>query len=286
MAVFMTKVWGFGEPCGPLQFSTAGWRDRAREALSEGDLVAMVGTRQAPTVEDEQGRLLGLMEPTKELVSSLDFDVRKAPHDFDEDGNYRWPFGLLNRRAWIFEDRPLLKEMSERTFSMDAALGIVPLTDDEGERVLALRRRGVELLLPVRARARVEGAEAARRRAAPPPTTKRSGVMHMRRAPAYTYCMEVEGAEQHAFKIGWAFDYEVRERQFNQSSLPQIGGLRYRTRLHHLWDTARDAFAMEQALLRRFDDQRHPANREIVVGITYDDMLAAWTNRLARCTRT
>lgn len=282
MTVFMTKVWGFEEPCGPLQFSTAGWRNRAREALSDGDLVVLVGTTQPPTAEEEQGLLLGLMEPTKELVSSLDFDVRKAPHDFDEDGNYRWPFGLLNRSAWTLEERPPLTKISGRSFAMNSALGIVPLTVEEGEFVMALRRHEAEMLLPVRARARVEGAEAARRRAAPPPTTKRNGVMHMRRAPAYTYCMEMEGAEQQAFKIGWAFDYEARQLQFNQSAMPQIGGLRYRTRLYHLWDTAKDAFAMEQALLREFDAKRHPANREIVVDVPYDELLDAWTSRVAK----
>jgi|SRR5215470_7024149 len=30
MTVFMTKTWGFSDPCGPLQFSTEGWRTRAR----------------------------------------------------------------------------------------------------------------------------------------------------------------------------------------------------------------------------------------------------------------
>ena len=27
MTIYMTKVWGFDVPCGPLQFSTNGWRD-------------------------------------------------------------------------------------------------------------------------------------------------------------------------------------------------------------------------------------------------------------------
>ena len=116
MTVFITKVWGFSEPCGPLQFSAQGWRDAACELLAEGDLVATVGTAQAPTSDEERGRLLGMMEPTKEIVRSLDFDLRQTPHDFDDEGNYKWPFGLLNRRAWIFEDRPLLNEISNRTF--------------------------------------------------------------------------------------------------------------------------------------------------------------------------
>jgi hypothetical protein len=285
MTVYITKVWGFSEPCGPLQFSTEGWRDRARRDLAEGDLVVEVGTMREPTEEGERGRVLGIMEPTTETVASLDFELRRAPHDFDDDDNYRWPYGLLNRRAWILEERPLLSEVSDRAFSMDAVLGIVPLSDDEAAKVLALRRREVELLAPVRALARVEGAEAARRRAAPPPTTTRAGSMHMRRASAYTYCMEVEGAEKWSFKIGWAFDYTARERQFNQSALPQIGGLRYRTKLEHLWDTAREAYAMEQDLLRHFDTRRHPANREILFGVAYKEIKQAWIDGLLRRSR-
>lgn len=37
MAIFMTKVWGFEEPAGPLQFGKEGWRDRAREELKAGE---------------------------------------------------------------------------------------------------------------------------------------------------------------------------------------------------------------------------------------------------------
>jgi hypothetical protein len=48
--------------------------------------------------------------------------------------------------------------------------------------------------------------------------------MHLRRAPAYTYLMAIEGTERTAFKIGWAFDYRIRQQQFNQAALPEIGG--------------------------------------------------------------
>lgn len=34
MTVYLTKVWGSGDPSGPLQFSLEGWRERAREVLS------------------------------------------------------------------------------------------------------------------------------------------------------------------------------------------------------------------------------------------------------------
>jgi hypothetical protein len=284
MTVFMTKTWGFSIPCSPLlQFSLEGFRARARAELKPGDLVVIVGTKNLPTQPAEQGRLLGIMEPTTEVVSWQDFDLPTRPEDFDDEGEYRWPHGLLNRAAWriLDSDRHLLEEVSSREFHMDSALGIVPLNDEEAANVIRLAREPVERLLPVRARARIEGEESARRRAAPPPTTTRQGIMHLRGAPAYTYLMAIEGAQGIAFKIGWAFEYNARQRQFNQFALPEIGGLRYRTRLHRLWDTARQAFGMEQAILRQFGDDRHRANREVIHGISYQTLEAAWIDYLS-----
>ncbi len=253
-----------------------GWRDRARAELKPGDLVILVGTKGEPTDKDDQGRVLGMMEPTTQVVLSMDFDLPTREVDFNDEGEYRWPYGLLNRRAWKIPARPLLEEISTRPFAMDAVSGIVALTDEEAAKVMQLDREEVELLQPIRARARIEGEEAARRRAAPPPTTTRTGVMHLRRAPAYTYAMAIEGASGVAFKIGWAFDFRARQRQFNLYALPQLDGLRYQTRLHYLWRTARAAFNMEQAILRQFDGDRHPANREVIFGVRYEALEAAW----------
>ena len=129
MTVYLTKVWGFDAPVGPLAFSFEGWRDRARKMLRPGDLVLLVGTKSAPTPEEDQGRLLGMMEPTTEPVMALDYDLRPRPQDFDQARRYRWPYGLINLRAWRFPDHPPLERISERRFNMDAVQGIAPLTD-------------------------------------------------------------------------------------------------------------------------------------------------------------
>jgi len=144
--------------------------------------------------------LLGVMEPTLEPVLSLDFDVHTRPQDFDENGNYKWPCGLLNRRAWTLLDRPLLDKISNRDFHMDSALGLVEMTPEEEAKVRALRWEPIELLKSVRADTRIDGQDAARKRGAPPPSTTRTGVMHMRNASAQTYAMRVKGASETAFK--------------------------------------------------------------------------------------
>lgn len=168
---------------------------------------------------------------------------------------------------------------------MDAALGIVALTNEEADKILRLRREEVELLTSFRILARTEGHDAARRRNAPVPTTTRTGVMHVRSLAAYTYAMEIQRASAPAFKIGWAFDYRTRARQFNQYALPEIGGLSYRVILFELWETAREAFRMEQYLLRSFDTKRHSTNREVIHGISLNELEFAWGESILRLRR-
>ena len=276
MKLFLTKVWGWDAPVGPMQFSTSGWRDNALRQLEPGDRVVLVGTMGDQTPEDMKGRILGVMEPSREPVMSMDFAVRARPGDF-VDGEYKWPVGLMNLHAWSLPERPKLTQISDRKFSMDSAQGIVPLTDDEAVRMLALEWSAEALLQPTaQAQARMAKKHGAAKRTAPPPTTTRRGVMHMRRAPAYTYAMKVSGARPNAFKVGWAFDFKLRARQFNHAAMPGLGGLEYKPFRFHLWDTARQAYAMEQALLSHLSDRLHKDNREIVQGLSDDALDTAW----------
>lgn len=284
MKVFMTKVWGFGAPVGPLQFSSNGWRENARSALEPGDLVVLVGTLGAETEPNDQGRILGMMEPTRAPVSSLDFLVPDRPEDFDRDGKYKWPYALLNRRAWSFDEpRARLSDITSRAFSMDSALGIVELTKTEAAAVLRLPRTEVELLTSFRTQVKLVGSKEVMRRGAPPPSATRAGVMHMRRAPAFTYAFKLANARPSGFKIGWAFDWQARMAGFNQTAMPDLGGVEYKQLIVEPWPTAMDAFRMEQALLRSFDSRRHPRNREIITGLADTDVLIKWAEVLANC---
>jgi hypothetical protein len=93
--------------------------------------------------------------------------------------------------------------------------------------------------------------------------------------------MMIEGASPPSFKIGWAFDWRQREQHFNQAAMPELGGVRYRTILHELWDTATDAFRMEQSLLRHFDALRHDRNQEVVSAVAADTIQMTWIDYLA-----
>jgi hypothetical protein len=277
--MFLTKVWGWSMPVGPLQFNSAGWRENALRQLKPGDLVLHVGTKSAQTPDAMKGNALGIIEPSREPVASLDYDIRKRPDDY-VDGQYKWPFGLAILNAWSLPDMPPLSTISDRSFGMDAAQGIIRLDPSEEQRVRLFAWRQ-EALLPLSANAqtRLARRDIAVRQSSPIPVTTRAGVMHMRQEPAYTYALTItdtQAMRSLGYKIGWAFDYERRMRQFNQAALPSLGGLRYTKPIFHRWNTARLAFHMEQALLRHFQRWRSAQNHEVIVGVPVKQFEAAW----------
>lgn len=291
MTMYVSKVWGFDIPCGPLVFNSEGWRDNSAKKLKAGDRVILVGTKGEDTAPEDQNRVLGMMEPSQQPVSTLDFPLSPNTNTrhFRPDGTYRWPYGLLNYRAWQFEPGLFLDAVAPREgtpFGTAAAAGIVPLTPEEEARVLAHPHHEVPLLRSFYTDRKVHGAQEARRRAAPPPTEGiRRSAMHMRRAPAFVYWFrlvrerEIAGdtkAEIVGHKIGWAFDWEKRLRQFNAVALGPIGGLEYKKFAAQDLPTARIAFSAEQEMLRRFDMRRHPANREVLTGVRTEVVKEVW----------
>lgn len=102
MTMYVSKVWGFDVPCGPLVFNSKGWRDRSAKQLKAGDRVILVGTKGEETGPADRNRVLGMMEPSQQRVSTLDFPLspETSARHYKADGTYRWPYGLLNYRAW------------------------------------------------------------------------------------------------------------------------------------------------------------------------------------------
>jgi hypothetical protein len=165
----------------------------------------------------------------------------------------------------MFETPPLLGEIFGRgRFSTNAVTGIVPLTAEEADRVLTLARREIAVLQPSAAAAHRLGLPSPGRHSAPPPRT-RLAIMHVRDRPAFTYAFKVEGNSGDAIKVGWAFDWKLRLRGFKQVAMSEIGGVRYSAHRFQLWDSARQAFRMEQTMLHRLADCRvYPDNSEML----------------------
>jgi len=189
--MFVSKVWGFDNPSGPLVFNSAGWRRNSARRLKAGDRVILVGTRGEETPAPDRNRVLGMMEPSTVEVATSDFIVpdRADRRLFREDGAYRWPYGLLNHRAWQFAPGLFLDAVAPREanpFGTAAAAGIVPLTAEEEARVLAHPYHEISLLRSISTDRKLYGEDEARKRNAPPPTEgARRGIMQMRSGAAY-----------------------------------------------------------------------------------------------------
>lgn len=283
--MFITKVWGFDNPCGPLVFNSPGWRENAAEQLRPGDRVILVGTMGQETAPENRNRIMGMMEPSTEPVAAIDFIVPDQTNRrfFRDDGGYRWPFGLLNFRAWEFEPGLFLADAAPRDgnqFGSAAAAGIVQLTPEEENRVLSHPHFEVPLLASLRTNSRLFGDDEARRRNAPPPAEgARRGIMHMRKGAANVYWFQLmAGQLVVGHKIGWAFDYRQRLRQFRAVSISALGGLEYRANRFQLFESARLAFQVEQKILRHFDANRHRSNREVLTGVEPEQIETIWNS--------
>jgi hypothetical protein len=284
MTMFVSKVWGFDNPCGPLVFNLRGWRDNSAGRLKRGDRVILVGTKGEETADKDRNRVLGMMEPSTIHVATSDFAL-SIPNDsrmFRADGTYRWPFGLLNYRSWEFAPGLFLDAVAPRQgnpFGSAAAAGIVPLTADEESRVLAHPLHEIPLLKPsISADRKLYGDQAAKKRGAPVPTEGvRRGIMHMRDASASVYWFQlVLDGKIVGHKIGWAFEWRRRLQLFNSVSLSPLGGLLYKVHRVQEFDKARQAFNVEQRILRNLDQQRHPGNREVLTGIAPAKIDEVW----------
>lgn len=155
MTMFVSKVWDFDNPCGPLVFNSPGWRENSVQKLKLGDRVILVGTWGNETQPSDRNRILGMMEPSTVYVATSDFSLPSFHNGraLKEDGSYRWPFGLLNYKAWEFEPGLFLKDAAPRQgnpFGSAAAAGLVFLTASEEMRVLAHPYHDIPLLKSVR----------------------------------------------------------------------------------------------------------------------------------------
>jgi hypothetical protein len=239
------------------------------------------------TAPEDRNRIMGMMEPSTEPVASTDFIIPDQTNRrfFREDGGFRWPYGLLNYRAWEFAPGLFLADVAPREgnpFGSAAAAGIVPLTAEEESRVLVHAHFEVPLLTSLRTDSRLFGEDEARRRNAPPPAEGvRRGIMHMRQGMAHVYWFRLAADNQIVgHKIGWAFDYRQRLRQFRAVSMSALGGLQYQAHRFQSLESARLAFKVEQGILRTFDQHRHRSNREVLTGLDTSQIEQVWDRHI------
>ncbi|WP_187430929.1 hypothetical protein ROLI_033180 [Roseobacter fucihabitans] len=142
---FWTKVWG--QPDEPakdaLAFNSERIRDRVLKFTQPGDIVVYLTSDTTDADPLVRGRVAGAVEiaGAPVMVEEIRAAERIRPHEYREDGRFRWPFGISVSRTW----RVIDQESNDSLISDHAAKGIQgaatihPMTPEEVVRFRSLR---------------------------------------------------------------------------------------------------------------------------------------------------
>jgi len=219
MKLFATRVWGYDPATWPLAtFGTEGICSNLLRASSPGDRIAFVGTKGAPTSEEERGCILGYAEfgrNIEDTLSVFDADII-GPEAYDERGNFRWPHGIALTRAWQIEKpAPDLVETIGRQLPYNATTMAVELSDDERDKIFDLPCNEVKLVgskTYQEIRRRTGILQGGGRSKGPVPSDRQGGGYQVGQV-SYTYV--VRFGKSQCFKVGYTIDLNRRLGELN-----------------------------------------------------------------------
>lgn len=277
MKVFATRVWGFAPSIWPvITFGLEGNRDWLLQNSSPGDRIVFVGTQDVPTSENERGKLLGMAEIGRRAVDTLDVisaDIRN-PHNYDEQGNFKWPKGILMIKAWKFNPQPLLLDVLQSQLPFSATPRAVELSPVDTSAVLHLPV-AVQALPSSQALDKARMLDAAlannRQTTGPRPVNWEGETGRNVERTAYTYACRF--GRSNIWKVGHAVDYALRVVEFNRHIPAEVVPERWMMVLDRKWTTEIEAYDMEQRILKHLASRRTEGER---LRCNEDELMSAW----------
>ena len=260
--VFLTNTWGFGPELDPTWgFNTKAGRNKFLRESEPGDWVICAGTRNAPTASHERGRLLGMVQlgvleiRVLEVLCALELEI--PPEHFDENGQYRWQWGLPILNAVRFVDPPDTNKLFGSYLNgfrwVSFALNIAENVGAHAPRLIeALPQQQVSFAeLPANFDQRaLQASILLSRRAStgPGPSTERSA--SSREAGAgFAYVFQLEGVRSRdVFKVGYSKDVDQRVRDLNKGLLKAVTGYSWKPIMRQAFATEDQAFTFEQEM--------------------------------------
>ena len=289
--LFLSKAWGFdAKGFSVFGLSTAGARDAYRRIAVPGDWILVVGTLGEETPPPLRGRILGRVQvdATTQLATApflREVGYEFQDNEFDENGEFRWPHGMLTLRALELVDKPDLCAFADERFGRQGTVTLMNLEEQLGSavcaQILALECR--ELALPShpeldRLRQLDANLRVLRRRSGatgPPPAQQSAGHARVDQGGS-AYLLRLSGGKiTPAYKIGFALDVEERIHTLNKEIRPALTGCRWSKVRAEVFPTERQAYAFEQALLERLS--RWKVEGELEVVSVHESVIAtAW----------
>lgn len=275
--VFFTYVWGPpGEPCWPLTFGTKAARTQAKKALTEGDLVFTVGTKNEPTWSQYQGRVLGVYQVSSLEVNTQDYVGQMDTSEVSGRASAEFPYALHPIAVWEIsaEENVFSKLVGPLTgpHHLRAQSTVVELDHEMAAPLLELDRRPVELAKPRTLLGRGLLAQMSSK-LAPKHEGAFTGAFGVHDVWfVYVLALQDQRGRDRAFKIGYANDPEARLKHYRTHSAPEVTGLTWQLPLKQPTSNEDEARKIEQALLAHFAKYRLPSNGEIISGPSQADI--------------
>ena len=229
--------------------------------LGSGDRVVYCATK-GPEVEPEQrGKLLAMVELTRITANTLDYPGTPRAIDFNEAGEFRWPFALTLAQAWKFDPEVSLDQVRDEClnehlfFSMNHARAVVAGWVEDFNTARPHSAIGYMTPAAYAATLKPQRAPALRhlKSSAPPPVATA--------APR-------RNSQPTNSSRRWMSDRSHVRRTTLRAPSRSSGAPPAR------------AWAMEKALLRRLDTFRSRQNHEVLVGIALKKLEATWHGTL------
>ncbi|MGB8322435.1 MAG: hypothetical protein WCE52_05680 [Candidatus Acidiferrum sp.] len=254
--VFATKVWGLDFDGAPLLvFSKDGNRRSYLNRAEPDALVCLVATKGKNTKDDDKGKILGIVKCGSVLVNAESHLLKisgskRAGRDYDDHGNFKWPYGLSLKRAWYFPDEPIAADVIGK-LHFSSVSGCELLSDKAARRVLRERRTAahltdIELFAPPSKNSRRKSGVAKPGRGPPPAV---SGYQVTRtKMTSFVYVLHFQNMD--IFKVGWAFDVEARAKDINQHIPSEVLRQQWEIFLWRRYSDQFQAYDAEQRLLR------------------------------------
>lgn len=278
--VFFTYVWGGpGNPAWPLTFASKAARTGAKRALSEGDFVFIVGTKNDPTPTDERGRVLGVYQ-----VSSLEVNTQDYEEQIDKDPNSRraaekFPFALHPIAVWKITSNenlfaPLVGPLSGGKH-LQARTTVVEIQGDAASALLALERQAVTPAKPNTVFGR--GLVAQKNSKLAPKHEGDFVGSFGDHETWYVYILALRNRQNRdlAFKIGYANDPLKRRDAYRMPMASEVTDLTWELAQKQPTSSEDEARRVEQALLQKFSKNRLASNGEIITGTSFANLASA-----------
>ena len=294
--LFLTKVWGFDVGYIPIfGFSSQdGSRKFIRES-SPDDWIVLAGTETGETAPENKGRLLGMIKVHRQEIDLNEFiktlPVVLPPNQFDEKGNYRWPYGFAILEARAFSGKPLTRDIfGDGLPNMGWVAYALNVVDWYGsapvEKIAELDSVEVELpdypqLKQFKSMSAMLGKKPASGPTGPGPSFSK-GATEWEDGGRWVYLLKLEGTPPGTtvFKIGYSNDPEGRLKAIRHFIVPEVTGYDWKLEAMQELESADVAYQAEQEMLKRLSKYRTTENLEIVLA-SPKEVMFVWTGVLS-----